>query len=56
MKGENVILDKSCFCFENIKAFPVFKKEKVDTGLCSQILDSGTAIARSNFYLLIINF
>ena len=43
MKAENVILDKS-FAFALRKLYLFLRKKKVDTGLCSQILDSGTAI------------
>ena len=45
MKGENVILDKSFkFSLRILKLYIHLKKRKVDTGLCSQILDSGTSI------------
>ena len=45
MKAENVILDKSFkFGLRILKLYIHLKKRKVDTGLCSQILDSGTSI------------
>ena len=45
MKGENVILDKSFkFGLRILKLYLHLKKKKVDGGLCSQILDSGTSI------------
>ena len=45
MKAENVILDKSFkFGLRILKLYIHLKKKKVDGGLCSQILDSGTSI------------
>ena len=45
MKQENVILDKSFkFGLRVLKLYIHLKKKKVDGGLCSQILDSGTSI------------
>ncbi len=45
MKEENVILDKSfAFALRILKLYLFLRKKKVDPGLCSQILDSGTAI------------
>ena len=45
MKAENVILDKSfAFALRILKLYIFLKKKKVDAGLCSQILDSGTSI------------
>ena len=45
MKAENVILDKSFkFGLRILKLYIHLKKKKVDSGLCSQILDSGTSI------------
>ena len=45
MKQENVILDKSFkFGLRVLKLYIHLKKKKVDVGLCSQILDSGTSI------------
>lgn len=45
MKEENVILDKSFkFGLRILKLYIHLKKKKVDGGLCSQILDSGTSI------------
>ena len=45
MKEENVILDKSfAFALRILKLYLFLRKKKVDIGLCSQILDSGTAI------------
>ena len=45
MKAENVILDKSfAFALRILKLYLFLRKKKIDTGLCSQILDSGTAI------------
>ena len=45
MKVENIILDKSfAFALRILKLYLFLKKRKVDVGLCSQILDSGTAI------------
>ena len=45
MKRENVILDKSFkFGLRILKLYIHLKKKKVDGGLCSQILDSGTSI------------
>lgn len=45
MKVENVILDKSfAFALRILKLYLFLRKKKVDIGLCSQILDSGTAI------------
>ena len=45
MKEENVILVKSFkFGLRILKLYIHLKKKKVDGGLCSQILDSGTSI------------
>jgi four helix bundle protein len=45
LKEENVILDKSFkFGLRILKLYLHLKKKKVDGGLCSQILDSGTSI------------
>jgi len=45
LKEENVILDKSFkFGLRILKLYIHLKKKKVDRGLCSQILDSGTSI------------
>ena len=45
MKAENVILDKSFkFGLRILKSYIHLRKNKVDVGLCSQILDSGTSI------------
>ena len=45
MKEEKVILDKSFkFGLRILKLYIHLKKKKVDGGLCSQILDSGTSI------------
>ena len=45
MKDENVILDKSfAFALRILKLYVFLKKKKVDAGLCSQIVDSGTSI------------
>jgi len=45
MKAENVILDKSfAFALRILKLYLFLRKKKIDTSLCSQILDSGTAI------------
>ena len=45
MKEGNVILDKSFkFGLRILKLYLHLKKKKVDGGLCSQILDSGTSI------------
>lgn len=45
MKNENIILDKSfAFSLRVLKLYLFLRKKKVDVGLCSQILDSGTSI------------
>jgi len=45
LKAENVILDKSFkFGLRILKLYIHLRKKKVDVGLCSQILDSGTSI------------
>jgi four helix bundle protein len=45
MKDEDVILDKSfAFSLRILKLYLFLRKKKVDLGLCSQILDSGTSI------------
>jgi len=45
MKDENVILDKSfAFALRILKLYLFLRKKKVDLGLCSQVLDSGTGI------------
>ncbi len=45
MKAENVILDKSFkFGLRILKLYIHLRKKKIDGGLCSQILDSGTSI------------
>jgi four helix bundle protein len=45
MKDENIILDKSfAFALRILKLYLFLRKKKIDLGLCSQVLDSGTAI------------
>ena len=45
MKEENIILDKSfAFALRIVKLYLFLRKKKVDAGLCSQILNSGSAI------------
>jgi len=45
LKAENVNLDKSFkFGLRILKLYIHLRKKKVDSGLCSQILDSGTSI------------
>ena len=45
MKNENIILDKSfAFALRILKLYLFLRKKKIDIGLCSQILDSGTSI------------
>jgi|SRR6185436_11067200 len=45
MKNENIILDKSfAFALRILKLYLFLRKKKIDLGLCSQILASGTAI------------
>lgn len=45
MKEGNVILDKSFkFGLRILKLYLHLKKKKVDAGLCSQVLDSGTSV------------
>jgi len=45
LKAENIILDKSFkFGLRILKLYIHLRKKKVDVGLCSQILDSGTSI------------
>jgi len=45
MKDENVILDKSfAFALRILRLYLFLRKKKVEIGLCSQILDSGTAV------------
>ena len=45
MKDENVILDKSfAFALRILKLYLFLRKKKVEAGLCSQLLDSGTSI------------
>jgi four helix bundle protein len=45
MKQENVILDKSyAFGLRILKLYLHLKKKKMDTGLCSQVLHSGTSV------------
>ena len=45
MKEENVFLDKSFdFSLRILKLYLFLRKKKVEAGLCSQILDSGTSI------------
>ena len=45
MKVENIILDKSfAFALRILKLYLFLRKKKVDAGLCSQLLDSATAI------------
>lgn len=49
MKDENVILTKSyAFGLRILKLYLYLKKGKVDLGLCSQLLHSGTAIGASS--------
>lgn len=43
MKNENIILDKSFeFALRILKLYLFLRKKKIDWGLCSQVLDSGT--------------
>jgi four helix bundle protein len=45
LKEENVILDKTFkFGLRILKLYLHLRKKRVDIGLCSQILDSGTSI------------
>lgn len=45
MKQENLILTKSYnFGLRILKLYLHLKKEKVDSGLCSQLLNSGTSV------------
>ena len=45
MKEENVILDKTFkFGLRVLKLYIHLRKKKIDSGLCFQILDSGTSI------------
>jgi len=45
LKDGNVILDKSFkFSLRILKLYIHLKKKKIDSGFCSQILDSGTSI------------
>ena len=45
MKSENLILDKSfAFSLRILKLYLFLRNKKVEIGLCSQILDSGTSI------------
>lgn len=45
MKQENLILDKSYkFGLRIVKLYLHLKKKKIDSGLCSQILRSGTSV------------
>lgn len=45
MKDDNVILDKSYrFALRILKLYIHLKKKKVDNGLCSQLLSSGTSV------------
>ena len=45
MKQENIILDKSyAFGLRILKLYLHLKKKKVDSGLCSQLLHSGTSV------------
>lgn len=45
MKEENLILDKSYkFGLRIVKLYLHLKKKKIDNGLCSQILRSGTSV------------
>lgn len=45
MKQENVILDKTFkFGIRILKLYIHLRKKKVDSGLCSQILNSGTSV------------
>ncbi|HMK27067.1 MAG TPA: four helix bundle protein [Chitinophagaceae bacterium] len=45
MKQENLILDKSYkFGLRIVKLYLHLKKKKIDNGLCSQILRSGTSV------------
>jgi four helix bundle protein len=45
MKEENVILDESfAFSLRVLKLYVFLRKKKVEAGLCSQLLDSGTSI------------
>jgi four helix bundle protein len=45
VKEENIILKKTCdFGLRILKLYLHLKKNKIDIGLCSQILNSGTSI------------
>ena len=45
MKQEKIILDKSCkFGLRIVKLYLHLKKKKIENGLCSQILRSGTSV------------
>ena len=45
MKDDNVILNKSfAFGLRILKLYIFLRKKKVDAGLCSQILSSGTSV------------
>ena len=45
MKQENLILDKTYnFGLRILKLYLHLRKKKIDIGLCSQLLDSGTSI------------
>ncbi len=45
MKADNIILDKTYkFALRILKLYLFLRKKKVDSGLCSQLLDSGTSV------------
>jgi four helix bundle protein len=45
MKEENVILDKTYkFALRILKLYLFLRKKKIDGGLCSQLLNSGTSV------------
>jgi four helix bundle protein len=45
MKDDNVILDKTYkFALRILKLYIHLRKKKVDNGLCSQLLNSGTSV------------
>ena len=45
MKADNVILDKTYkFALRILKLYLFLRKKKIDSGLCSQLLNSGTSV------------
>ena len=45
MKADNVILDKTYkFALRILKLYLFLRKKKIDAGLCSQLLNSGTSV------------